>query len=448
MIEQWKKHAVHALAASALGAVASFAAAQDSAQAKAIDAASLLRETEAAVRLAGGLTVRTNRASLREDEPLMLRIELPRAGYLNIVNIDAAGVPTVLFPNRVQADNRVAAGTFTLPGPGMGFEIRASAPFGQTTVAAFLTQEKVDLFATGETTRNAAGAVLGTFARLSMIGRDLIDAFATKSLAIVPTAAAPSASAGPATAPAAPMIAGMTTVLTCAKTGPCGEAVAGTGAGPVASAGAGAGARSPLLRIIGALAPGILLEAESATISKDLHGRRISEKGLLLTKASEGFVPQLYEDAASYCTIAYGHLIRRAPCASADRRKYGRRITEPAGGTLLAADMARAERAVAKLVKVPLTEGQHAALCDFTYNVGSGNLQRSTLLKVVNSREHARVPTQLRRWSHAGGVEYRGLKTRREREIVLFFEGVPVPKAIEKDPDDGVLDIRAGEAGR
>ena len=393
------------------------------AQAKAIDLASLLRDTEAAVGLAGGLTLQVNRSTLREGSTLVVTIDLPRAGYLNVVSIDASGAPTVLFPNKVQADARVEAGRFTLPTPAMGFEIRAAAPFGRTTVSAFLTEAPMNLF-TDDGVRNVAGAaasaaaVIDTVARLSAIGRNLIDAFGTKSLE----------ANGP------PMAAGMVAVLTCASSGPCDAAAA---APP-----------SRFLQILGALTPGILREEEST--AKGLPSvslRGVNGKGMALTKASEGFVAQLYEDAARYCSIAYGHLMRKARCGPEDRHTYPRRISEPDGAKLLAQDMARAERAVMQLVTAKITDPQYAALCDFTYNVGSGNLKRSTLLKVVNSGDHSRVPSQLRRWTKAGGIEYRGLKTRREREIVLFFEGLAIPKAVAKDLDIAPLDIESGEPG-
>jgi GH24 family phage-related lysozyme (muramidase) len=44
--------------------------------------------------------------------------------------------------------------------------------------------------------------------------------------------------------------------------------------------------------------------------------------------------------------------------------------------------MEYAQRAVMTLVKTRLTDGQYAALCDFTYNVGSENLKKSTLPRV------------------------------------------------------------------
>lgn len=415
-------------AAGPVGTARAQGAVSKEARAKAIDVASLLREAEAAVRLAGGLTLQVNRSALRDGDTLVITIELPRAGYLNVLSIDASGVPTVLYPNKVQPDAKVDTGRFTLPTAAMGFELQAAAPFGRTTVSAFLTQEPMNLY-TDDGVRNVAGAAAsaaaasGTFSQLSAIGRNLIEAFGTKSL-----------EAKILQAKGVPMAAGMTTVLTCAKTGPCDAAAPDQ--------------PSRFLQILGALTPGILREAEPAV--KDLPTvtlRGVNDKGMTLTKASEGFVPQLYEDTARYCSIAYGHLLRKAGCAPDDQRRFPRRIPEPDGAKLLATDMARAERAVQQLVTAQISDAQYAALCDFTYNVGSGNLKRSTLLKVVNAGDHGRVPSQFRRWTKAGGVEYRGLKTRREREIVLFFDGAAVPKAVSEDPDNTPLDIDTGERG-
>ena len=450
MFKQWLEKAARPLAAGTVGVVvtcaASLAAAQpaqrlDAAQAKAIDVASLLRDTEAAVRLAGGLSVQASRSTAREGEATVFTVDLPRAGYFNLVAIGADGVPVVLFPNRFQPGNRVGPGRFTLPGPNMPFEVRAAAPYGRTTVSAFLTQEPMNLY-TDDGQRNLAASspaasatrAVETLARLSSIGRDLINAFGTKSFVVEAQSAAPAASAVSPVAPppaAAPMLAGLVTVLTCAATGPCDA----TATEP-----------SRILQLLGAIAPGILREPQTKSTSTTPL-REMNATGLKLTKVSEGYVPQLYEDAAHFCTIAYGHLLRQARCNPGDRKEYPGRIEEPRGAALLVDDMARAQRAVMDLVKVPLTDGQYAALCDFTYNVGSANLKRSTLLKAINAGNHARVPSQLRRWTQAGGVTFRGLQTRREREIVLYFDGRPIPKSLIEDPDTTPVDVEAGEPG-
>ncbi len=174
--------------------------------------------------------------------------------------------------------------------------------------------------------------------------------------------------------------------------------------------------------------------------------RPVYGKGVALTKASEGFRGRLYNDAADYCTIAYGHLVKLAPCDGSEPAAFLRGVTEAEGTELLVEDMGTAQVTVMRLVGVDLTDGQYAALCDFVFNVGSGNFRRSTLLKVVNAGDFDGVPFQLRRWVKAGGRELPGLVTRREREIELFFDGLPIARAA---PPAGMdvepVDIRAGE---
>ena len=99
--------------------------------------------------------------------------------------------------------------------------------------------------------------------------------------------------------------------------------------------------------------------------------RQISTAGLQLTKDSEGFVGKLYNDAAGYCTIGYGHLIKRSQCDGSEPREFLRGLSETQGGELLLEDMRYSQLAVMKAVKVELSDSEYAALCDFVFNVGS-----------------------------------------------------------------------------
>jgi len=192
---------------------------------------------------------------------------------------------------------------------------------------------------------------------------------------------------------------------------------------------------------------GIFLEPkERAVLPPGVEPRAVYDPGLELTKVSEGFRGKLYNDAARYCTIAYGHLIKRAACDGTEPAEFLRGVSLARGTELLVDDMHTAQVAVMTSVDVELTDGQYAALCDFVYNVGSGNFRRSTLRKVVNAREFDRVPFQFLRWVKAGGRELPGLKARREEEIALFFDGIPVPRAVPAEEEDlAPIDIRTGE---
>jgi lysozyme len=96
-------------------------------------------------------------------------------------------------------------------------------------------------------------------------------------------------------------------------------------------------------------------------------------------------------------------------------------IGELAAQALLSKDVWSAERSVLRLIKVPLTDGQFDALVSFTFNLGGGALQRSTLRRKVNREEHGEVPEQLMRWVWAGGKRLRGLSRRRKAEAALYM---------------------------
>ena len=73
-----------------------------------------------------------------------------------------------------------------------------------------------------------------------------------------------------------------------------------------------------------------------------------------------------------------------------------------------------------RLIDVPLTDGQFDALLSFTFNLGAGALQRSTLRRNVNRESHTEVPAEFMRWVWAGGRKLKRLIRRREAEAPLY----------------------------
>jgi lysozyme len=140
---------------------------------------------------------------------------------------------------------------------------------------------------------------------------------------------------------------------------------------------------------------------------------KFSAAGMELLKRFEGFRNRVYLDVAGLPTIGYGH--RLLHCDS-----FSNGIDEPQAANLLACDVRDAEQAVERMVKAPLTQGQFDALVDFTFNLGSGRLASSTLLKSLNAGRYDDAAEQLLRWDHAGGQEMAALKARREAEAELW----------------------------
>ncbi len=74
------------------------------------------------------------------------------------------------------------------------------------------------------------------------------------------------------------------------------------------------------------------------------------------------------------------------------------------------------------MVKVPLTANQLGALTSFAYNLGSGALASSTLLKLLNAGDYAGAAAQFARWNKARGKTLAGLTKRRAAEAALFLK--------------------------
>lgn len=140
---------------------------------------------------------------------------------------------------------------------------------------------------------------------------------------------------------------------------------------------------------------------------------QLSAAGLELLKRSEGFRNRIYRDVAGFPTIGYGHRLLLA-------ERFPDGIDEAQAAQILARDVQVAERAVERLVKVPLAQGQFDALVDFCFNLGEGKLAKSTLLKVLNAGRYGDAREQLLRWDLAGAEENAALKTRREAEAGLW----------------------------
>lgn len=141
----------------------------------------------------------------------------------------------------------------------------------------------------------------------------------------------------------------------------------------------------------------------------------VTEEGLNLIKRFEGFSHTIYICPAGYPTIGYGHVM-----LAHEREQFAAGITQAEATELLRKDVRIAERAVLRLISVPLTDGQFDALVSFTFNLGAGALQRSTLRLKVNRGEHESVPDQLIKWVWAGGTKSKGLYYRRKSEINLY----------------------------
>ena len=142
--------------------------------------------------------------------------------------------------------------------------------------------------------------------------------------------------------------------------------------------------------------------------------RYVTQNCIDLVKHFEGFRSRVYLCAGGYPTIGYGHLIRSG-------EDFSLSISKEQAEILLARDLQSSERAVLRLTKVPLSDGQFDALVSFVFNLGSGCYQRSTLRKKVNREEHLDASNTFWMYRRAGGKIQKGLVLRREEERKLYL---------------------------
>lgn len=367
----------------------------------------------ATVKVNGGSTVVAGKNTVFE-------ISSDISGRLVVIDINAKGEVTQMFPNKYTDKRHIKAGESLSIPDNNKYTLPASEPYGQGKIVALVAPDSFnsDISETGEKGFPVTGSLETQPGSLSYF-QNLIQQIRhslgldNKGFPVKPTEVS---------------IPDWALASTDYEILPPNQS------------------EDDYLSVDDALTPGIFLEPEEKiALPRGEKPRKVSKKGLSLTKKSEGFRSRLYNDAAKYCTIAYGHLIKKKQCDGTEPVEFLNGIKEPSGAKLLSKDMVRAEKAVQAFAIKGLSDGQFAALTDFTFNVGVGNLKESTLLKRVNARQFEKVPYEFRRWTKAGGNTWPGLVTRREGEIALFFEGtkMAIPKEAPLPSDE--IDIRSGE---
>ena len=140
--------------------------------------------------------------------------------------------------------------------------------------------------------------------------------------------------------------------------------------------------------------------------------RQTNASGVGLIKSFEGLRLKAYQDAVGVWTIGYG---------TTRGVKPGQEISEAQAEALLKADLNRFEQAVNQAVRVSINDNQFAAIVSFTYNVGSGAMRSSTLMRKLNRRDLYGAANEFPRWNRAGGRVLAGLTRRRNAERALFL---------------------------
>ena len=147
---------------------------------------------------------------------------------------------------------------------------------------------------------------------------------------------------------------------------------------------------------------------------------KISQDGINLIKKFEGVRLKPYRCPAGLWTVGVGHLIgdgKQLPDS------YNKTFTEREVDEILRQDLARFERGVT--MQFPMsyrfTQGMFDALVSFSFNLGLGTLQRSTVRSALLRYDKDKAGESLLKYCRAGGKILKGLQLRRQEEYKLLM---------------------------
>ena len=146
---------------------------------------------------------------------------------------------------------------------------------------------------------------------------------------------------------------------------------------------------------------------------------KVNKLGIETMHHFEGCKLTAYQCPAKVWTIGWGNTYypEKTPV------KEGDVITQDQANLLFETVMNNFALGVKKCLTKEVNENQFSALVCFSYNVGIGNFQKSTLLKKININPNDEtIAGEFAKWNKAGGKVLLGLVRRRKSESDLYFK--------------------------
>lgn len=139
-------------------------------------------------------------------------------------------------------------------------------------------------------------------------------------------------------------------------------------------------------------------------------------------KSKEGLKLTAYLCPANVWTIGYGNTFYETGV----KVKQGDKISKDRADLLFNNVFENFALQVKKIIgSVMLNDNQFSALVSFAYNVGIGNLVKSTLLKKVKANPNDKtIVSEFAKWNKGGGKVLPGLTSRRTKESEIYFKQI------------------------
>ena len=156
---------------------------------------------------------------------------------------------------------------------------------------------------------------------------------------------------------------------------------------------------------------------------------KVEERVIEMIKHHEGVRFRPYRCPALLWTVGVGHVIdpKHIGVKLEDRKNlpipdgWDRTLSMDEVNKILVEDLGRFEAGVRRLCPNGLTPGRFGALVSFAFNVGLGNLQRSSIRMKHNREDYEGAAEAFMMWTKAAGKELPGLVKRRKDERNLYL---------------------------
>ena len=174
---------------------------------------------------------------------------------------------------------------------------------------------------------------------------------------------------------------------------------------------------------------------------------RTSDAGIHLMHQFEGYRDRPYQCSAHMWTIGWGHvlyqdqiklpMVRKEGYTGLIRSKYplrqedNRQWSKDELVKIFKDDLVSFESGVLRLApNLAGNQGPFDACVAFSFNVGLGNFQRSTIRQKINRGEWEEAAQAFMQWTKAGGQVLKGLVRRRSAERDLFLSTLQLDKDV------------------
>jgi len=147
--------------------------------------------------------------------------------------------------------------------------------------------------------------------------------------------------------------------------------------------------------------------------------RKITDSSLNLLMELEGFRSHPYKDSGGRYTIGFGSTFYNngKPVQISDSP-----LTKEQAKQILVLNLTSYENYVEKAITSTISDNQFSALVLFTYNLGFGNLFKSSLRKEININPNSdKIPPLWLEWNKVNGKYSQGVENRRQKELDLYF---------------------------